>query len=292
MKTLNLITILLLLTSTTLSADEESKKAKCINGNCTNGKGVMIFPKGYKYSGKFQNGKPNGTGVFTHSNGTNIKGEWKDGNIYNGQGNLITIYYKKTGMRLPFDRIEKPKYIERDPASDCILQGKWGKGILHGSLKRLATKRGIISIDGKFVINGIYKKYIILHGKGRLYKDMISYQGEFKNDKLYNGTLIMEDKDGKAKFDVEKGYLVNASGKLTNPKIAIFTINGICVKNIKVEDIFKKGFCLKVSIVYPNGEKFIGNLVDGKKHGVGTLFSKDGKVLKKGRWKKDKHIGK
>ena len=38
-----------------------------------------------KYQGQVKDGKPNGTGVLTFTDGWKYIGEWKDG-IYNGQG--------------------------------------------------------------------------------------------------------------------------------------------------------------------------------------------------------------
>jgi len=36
---------------------------------------------------------------------------------------------------------------------------------------------------------------------------------------------------------------------------------------------------------------FIGLLVDGKRHGLGTLKDKNGKILKKGRFVNDEYVG-
>lgn len=47
-----------------------------------------------KYQGKVKNGKPNGLGVLTSTNGWKYFGSWKDGKIWNGTefdnlGNII-----------------------------------------------------------------------------------------------------------------------------------------------------------------------------------------------------------
>ena len=47
-----------------------------------------------KYKGQVENGKPNGQGTYTLTDGNRFEGEWKDGNpwnltIYSKNGNII-----------------------------------------------------------------------------------------------------------------------------------------------------------------------------------------------------------
>ena len=39
-----------------------------------------------KYKGDVENGKPNGVGIVTHTDGSKYVGEWKDGRFWNGIG--------------------------------------------------------------------------------------------------------------------------------------------------------------------------------------------------------------
>jgi hypothetical protein len=43
------------------------------------------------YKGDVENGKPNGQGIYTYSNGDTNEGEYKDGGMWNGR------YYDKDG---------------------------------------------------------------------------------------------------------------------------------------------------------------------------------------------------
>ena len=45
-------------------------------------------------------------------------------------------------------------------------------------------------------------------------------------------------------------------------------------------------------INYVDGRKYISEWDDHYRHGLGTLYSVDGKVLNKGRWEKDEYVGK
>lgn len=50
----------------------------CIEGKCSNGKGVYLYKSGAKYEGQWKNGKRNGQGTYTWKNGTNKEGEWRN----------------------------------------------------------------------------------------------------------------------------------------------------------------------------------------------------------------------
>ena len=67
--------------------EEEIKGARCIEGNCTDGKGTKEWSNGDKYTGEWKNGKINGLGTFKWSNGDKYTGEWKNGKTH-GKGSM------------------------------------------------------------------------------------------------------------------------------------------------------------------------------------------------------------
>lgn len=54
-----------------------SKSEKCLEGNCQEGHGVMVYPDGSRYDGEFLIGKKHGQGTYTLKNGASSQGEWK-----------------------------------------------------------------------------------------------------------------------------------------------------------------------------------------------------------------------
>ena len=67
---------------------------ECIEGDCVNGKGTMIYPDGRKYVGDFKLGKRTGSGAMTYPDGRHYVGKFQDGEL-TGQGTLISPDGKK-----------------------------------------------------------------------------------------------------------------------------------------------------------------------------------------------------
>ena len=77
-KTLTIILFAMLALPLTASGDE------CIEGDCQNGYGVMIFSTGHKFSGEFKDGMRHGEGVFILPGGRKIVGVWENNEIKEG----------------------------------------------------------------------------------------------------------------------------------------------------------------------------------------------------------------
>lgn len=71
--------------------------SQCIEGNCKNGVGTLVFPGGSRYIGEWKNGQMDGKGVFIFSSGAKYAGEWSE------------------------DRLIQYSYLENDQKSANIL---------------------------------------------------------------------------------------------------------------------------------------------------------------------------
>jgi hypothetical protein len=69
--------------------------AKCISGDCQNGKGKVVFGDNTIYEGEFKNGLADGYGICNYSDGSTYTGFWKENNI-EGEG----IYYENDGKTI------------------------------------------------------------------------------------------------------------------------------------------------------------------------------------------------
>ena len=52
--------------------------AECIRGDCMNGQGTYIDPRGHKYDGEFKDGKYRGQGVYTYPDGRKLVGRFRN----------------------------------------------------------------------------------------------------------------------------------------------------------------------------------------------------------------------
>ena len=49
---------------------------ECIEGDCVNGRGTMVFSTGHKYTGEFMDGERNGRGTLVYPDGRALEGEF------------------------------------------------------------------------------------------------------------------------------------------------------------------------------------------------------------------------
>ncbi len=155
---------LFILISPLYGFDEPSFKKlyqECIEGNCVNGTGTMLFYSTQKYIGEFKDGKRHGQGTLTLPLGRVLKGKWRDDEIVEG----TTTYSDGT------------RYT-----------GTWEFGYRHGQGE-------LIYPDSRKYIGEFHAGN--RHGQGTMkYPDGRVYNGAFINGKR-TGTGTMTYPDGR-----------------------------------------------------------------------------------------------
>jgi hypothetical protein len=155
---------------------------ECIEGDCINGSGTMVFSTGHKYTGGFKNGNRHGKGVMLMPGDRKIVGVWEDneitegvftqpdGTVYDGQWR----FRERNGMgTLTFP--DGRKY-----------SGEFKSGQRHG--------RGtMIYPDGRKYVGSF--EYGARTGQGTMtYPDGHSYTGGFKDgEKAGHGMMVYPD---------------------------------------------------------------------------------------------------
>lgn len=109
------------------SPEPKSFSAKCLEGNCTNGKGTYIWADGSKYVGEWKNSKRHGFGKYYYTSGSIYEGNWSD-DKKNGTG-VLYIY-------------EKGKFIGK-------YVGTWKNDQMHGEIK-LYDEKGTLIITSMY----------------------------------------------------------------------------------------------------------------------------------------------
>ena len=155
---------------------------ECVEGDCVNGKGTLVFSTGHKYTGGFKDGVRHGEGVLLMPGGRKIVGIWvdnairegtytqPDGTIYEGQWE----FRERNGqgiLTFPDGR----KYV-----------GEFKSGPRHG-------KGTMTWPDGRKYVGEF--SHGARTGQGTMiYPDGHEYTGEFKDgEKHGHGTLVSTD---------------------------------------------------------------------------------------------------
>ena len=222
------------------------------NGNPTYGTYTYIGKwKGDKYVGNFNNWNRHGQGTYYYKNGNIYSGEWQSGKKH-GKGKLTF----KSGK---------------------VQKGNWENDkFIETSSKKTYSKKQIKANQTNKCPSSGYKDNcigIINHNNGR-------YEGNFKNNKKHGSgsyyftsgdRFIGDYKNG----DVISGSYIYKSGQRFTGK---FTKKG------------SPAFGTERYVGKWNGDKYVGNFNNWKRHGQGTYFYKNGDKHF-GEWKKGKRHG-
>ena len=155
---------------------------ECVEGDCVNGKGTMVYSTGHKYTGGFKDGVRHGEGVLLMPGGRKIVGVWgdnairegtytqPDGTIYEGQWEFRERNGQGT-LTFPDGR----KYV-----------GEFKSGPRHG-------KGRMTWPDGRLYVGDF--KYGERTGQGTMtYPDGKKYTGDFEGgERNGRGTLVYPD---------------------------------------------------------------------------------------------------
>lgn len=189
----NSIVTLLLLLGSLVSIQAQ----KCIEGNCQNGQGTMLYASGAKYAGQFQNGKIEGQGILYFSNGDRYIGNWEN-QRRQGKGRLI---YQNGDVYLGnFKQNRLQGFGKMEFARGGSYEGEWADGEPHGKgLYRLAS--------GDVYDGDLFKGRFEGYGKMK-YANGSKYEGYWKDGQRH----------GKGVFTAMSGQITDdiwVNGKAT-----------------------------------------------------------------------------
>ena len=137
---------------------------QCIEGDCVNGKGTMIYSTGHKYVGEFEEGKRHGQGIIYMPGGRTVEGQFRqnapikgtytyaDGKVYTGQWE----FYERNGrgiLKYPDGR---------------FYEGEFKSGLRNG--KGVMIWPDDRRYVGEFVRGNRTGKGIMLYPDGRVYR--------------------------------------------------------------------------------------------------------------------------
>jgi hypothetical protein len=277
------------------------------------------FTAGLMYEGNFRAGEWHGQGVVTYPTCETLKGEFRKGKIFNGEGTL------------------------KQADSANVMSGTWVNGKLHGpGVTNTGGWRyegqldggewhgqGVLTYEtgemlkGEFVRGRIHNgggvlrsrgsgEYLIgmwlggaLQGQGTTATSRWTYVGEHKDGQPHGKGVqtfatgeVLRGEFREGKIYTGKGDFVytnsgdTRSGKWVDGVMTGYgkiTTEGFCVYQGGVKDGVKHG---KGVLRYATGEEFRGEFRDGKVHsGKGCIRARAGGVCLTGRWVDGKIVG-
>jgi len=174
--TVSILICLMCLSSISAFADE------CIEGDCVNGKGTMVYSTGHKFTGSFKEGMRHGEGVLLMPGNRKLVGVWIDNEVREG------TFWGSDGSKY----VGQWQYRERNGRGTLTYPdgreyvGEFKSGLRHG--QGTMTYPDGRQYVGEFVFGE-------RTGQGTMtYPDGSKYTGGFKGGERHGrGSLIYPD---------------------------------------------------------------------------------------------------
>ncbi len=258
--------------------DGDMYETKCIDGECEDDEGIMLYQDGWECRGEFREGMLNGNGRCIHAIGHEYNGEFKD-DRREGKGELVWVNgsrYMGEFRNGFFDGKGTYIFPNGNRYVGTFRMGKRdGTGELYLKNKRLHYK-GQWKNDEK---NGMGVTYIYFKN-GNISK---KYAGVYRNDQF---TWIGTYYEYKGNNVLSKKWVLGNKGN--SILYEFFSDNEKIVGQFKNGNILGYG---KGTHYRPDGKKYEGEFFNGEYSGKGTLYNKKGEKIYEGEWKENKMQG-
>jgi len=217
---------------------------------------IEIYHNGDRYEGEFVDGKRHGQGVQYFARvGKSVTGEFRKGKIYHGEG---ALYIAKTN-NLFEGRWEKGKFTGYAESDTVYNNDRFNfKGNMVNGHK---CGYGELTFPNGQVYLGNFESDV-RHGQGKMVcRSGNTAQGEFRKDRLYNGTGTMEYTHGSIFTGTWENGWWQGPGKLV-------TGDGVVYEgNYDKGRLYGPGY-----VTYPDGPKYSGMFTNGKMTGGVRVF--------------------
>ena len=268
--------------------DWEIKYEGEMHQNMFHGAGKLELPNGDQYNGNFVDGSFHAQGEYLWVNdGSSYCGEWCNGSM-DGEGMMSKA--GGTTYKGQFSANQAHGHGQQTFANGDQYVGEWENSCMQGA--GVCTWANGVRYTGQFLANEA-------HGSGmKVWPDGSQYVGEFQNgmrwgrgvhvtqdvrivgvwseDKIVSQLLERVDADGAKYFE---GPVSAAQCQALTSTQGATLLASLQSDEVKVENLLQ-------SIIYANGECFVGQTSDCKPHGHGLYIRADGTWLC-GTWDHD-----
>jgi len=221
-------------------AGKDYKYEGTIENGKPNGSGIYTTPSGNQYIGDFKDGKKHGRGIFTYTSGSKYEGEFKEGKKH-GQG----TYTLPNGSKYVGEWRENKSWKGTEYDKNGNVIGKF-----VNEVKKIEEPVVVIVKKPAVVVKKSYTGVLFRHWENRQWRWFRN--GNEKKNRKYVG-------------DIENGG-PNGQGTLTFPDGRKY-VGGF-------KHWVRNG---QGTLTKPNGDKYVGEYKDGERHGQGTYTWSDGR---------------
>ena len=257
-----------------ISIDESNRFSSFV------GEGTHYSKDDRRYEGQFVNGKRDGYGTGNLFDGYSFTGQWKDGGPYgfgkltdkNGEIIMSNKFYEDKYNQIKIELIKPLSDVSKFAIQNSISNLLSNVSFFHLSDEQCETIKRIGSAIHAQVVRSLVIERVEIEGN--------NYEGEIESGVQHGvGQMLNPDDD----------FLV---GKFQRGRITsgaeIFFKNGdyvIIESLISIDESNSfRSFIGKAMYCRPDGMKYFGDFVDGKKEGYGRLYSTNGTYYS-GEWK-------
>jgi len=221
--------------------DRDGKYVGEINNGKPNGQGIESYSDGEEYVGEWKNGKKQGLGIYNWNNGQKYVGEWK-----NGEKDGLGILSFPDGRNIIGEYRKGKSWNITEYNKNGNITGKYVNGL------KVEKRRKVVLFERE--VEGVLGWYE--NGDER---EDTKFVGEIKNGKQ-NGEGTQTYPDGRKYVGEFKNGLLNGQGTYTNPDGRKF------VGEFKDGSLNGQG-----TYTNPDGTKYVGEYKDGVMNGQGTF---------------------
>ena len=253
-----------------------------INNGKPNGQGIESYSDGEEYVGEWKNGKKQGLGIYNWNNGQKYVGEWK-----NGEKDGLGILSFPDGRKIIGEYRKGKSWNITEYNKNGNITGKYVNGL------KVEKRRKVVLFERE--VDGVLGWYE--NGDER---EDTKFVGEIKNGKQ-NGEGTQTYPDGRKYVGgwkmvngvkVEKGILFRDTPR---SKWEEGGEKWFRTGDEKTQAIYEGEIVTGVpggqgTITFPSGSTYVGEFRDGKRTGQGTMTYSDGGKYE-GKWKDGKQHG-
>jgi len=254
-----------------------------IADDMASGEGTLVTHSGSTYTGSFQYNMRHGEGVESFLDGRAVSGCWTENTLQLGTQKLgQTVYSGSLQSCLPHGRgtmetnnSAQVTYTDCEFAAGKLVQGGMtcSTGAYFGTYAELGpwTAGGLPfgPAEGKLTTNNGFVPWTEMEGTFSVAQGRFNGKVTYSNGDEYTGSALIQ-------YNPSTLFHVTRHGQGAQTSLTMLLQGNF------VQDDFVEGKC-----TYPNNDVYDGQMVRGKKHGLGKLMLHQGFCEHNGRWKDD-----